>query len=345
MSRAGARFWALVVISFGITATALDVARVPSPSLLAGVVAGLGCALFVPRPQKLPRFADHLSLAIVGVVAGSMLDRSVVDFVLRQPAATVGSTAATLVVTLATGQALRLSRHVGGSTALLSSVAGGAAALTGLAREIGADEAVVVSVQYLRVLLVILTLPAVAPLLGGTQVPVVSGSAAQWSGAPFTAVSLVGGLVLARIFSFTASRLIFPLLVSAVLSATSMLSPAVVPEPLQTFAFALIGLMVGLDLTPATVRRIASFLPLALAVLAIGFIGCALVGVLLAHATGASALSGYLATTPGGLPAVMAFAIDSKTDVGLVLTCQILRLFSALLLGVAVATWIQRRRR
>ena len=94
-----------------------------------------------------------------------------------------------------------------------------------------------------------------------------------------------------------------------------------------------------------TLRRIASLLPLALIMLAVSSVGCALVGVALARATGVSMLSGYLATTPGGLPAVTAVAVDSGENVGLVVTCQIIRLFMALLLGSIAVAYITRRSR
>ena len=54
---------------------------------------------------------------------------------------------------------------------------------------------------------------------------------------------------------------------------------------------------------------------------------CAGLGAVLSAATGVSALDGYLATTPGGLYAVLATASDSGADVTFVLAVQVLRLF------------------
>ena len=54
-------------------------------------------------------------------------------------------------------------------------------------------------------------------------------------------------------------------------------------------------------------------------------------GAVLAATTGASALDGYLATTPGGLYAVLATATDSGADATFVLAVQVLRLFVMLL--------------
>ena len=57
----------------------------------------------------------------------------------------------------------------------------------------------------------------------------------------------------------------------------------------------------------------------------------ALLGVVLAEATGRTALEGYLATTPGGLYAVLAVAVASGADTTFVLGVQALRLVGMLL--------------
>jgi len=340
------RFWLAVAVLLAVAATALSILGVPSAFLFAGVFAGGVCALCSSTPRRLPASADRLAFGIVGVVAGSMLDRSVLEFAIDQPLATLGSTAATLAITIVVGQLLRVSPHVDGTTATFASIAGGASGLTALAREVHADDAVVVSFQYLRVLVVVLTVPVVAPLLGGHQgdAGAATGSGG-WSGLPFTVTALIAGLALARVFAFTASRLVFPLVLAAGLAASGWLPSTEVPGPVQAFGFATIGLMVGLQLSRSTLRRIASLLPLAFIMLAVSSVGCALVGMALAHTTGVSMLSGYLATTPGGLPAVTAVAVDSGENVGLVLTCQIIRLFMALLLGSIAVAYITRRGR
>jgi len=76
----------------------------------------------------------------------------------------------------------------------------------------------------------------------------------------------------------------------------------------------------------------------------LGVTGCALVGLAFSEITGASKLDGYLATTPGGLPAVTAIAIGSGAGVGLIVTMQLTRIFCALLLAPVIAAVIRRRR-
>jgi len=103
----------------------------------------------------------------------------------------------------------------------------------------------------------------------------------------------------------------------------------------------MIGLQVGLRFTRESLKAVAALLPLALAAIVVLIVASAGLGVLLARATGASMLDGYLATTPGGLYAVLATAVGSGSDVTFVLMVQVARLFvmlfSAPLLARALA--------
>ena len=79
-------------------------------------------------------------------------------------------------------------------------------------------------------------------------------------------------------------------------------------------------------------------LPLATALI-LGVVAlCAGLGLLLSYFTGMTPLEGYLATTPGGVYAVLATAISSGVDVTSVVAVQVLRVILMLL----VAPWIAR---
>ena len=72
--------------------------------------------------------------------------------------------------------------------------------------------------------------------------------------------------------------------------------------------------------------------------------GCALLGLVLSAVTGVDRLTAYLATTPGGLFAVLATAAGSGSDVTYVLSVQVIRVFAILLLAPLLARLLQRRR-
>ena len=82
-------------------------------------------------------------------------------------------------------------------------------------------------------------------------------------------------------------------------------------------AFALIGLQVGLKFTLDTIRQLGRLLvPVLLAVLGV-LVACALLAVVLDVTTSVSLRDAYLATTPGGLYAVLAVALGTDANAAL----------------------------
>jgi hypothetical protein len=67
-------------------------------------------------------------------------------------------------------------------------------------------------------------------------------------------------------------------------------------------------------------------------------------GALLAAFTSVDGLTAYLATTPGGLFAVLATAADSGSDVTYVMAVQLLRLVVILALTPLLARYLRARR-
>jgi membrane AbrB-like protein len=117
-----------------------------------------------------------------------------------------------------------------------------------------------------------------------------------------------------------------------------------VPAALETAAFLVIGLQVGLSFTRLSLRTIGRALPVALAITLALIVACAGLGVVLAGVTGASPLDAYLATTPGGMTAVLATASDSGADSTFVLVVQVARLFVMVLSAPLLARWLRRAR-
>ena len=118
-----------------------------------------------------------------------------------------------------------------------------------------------------------------------------------------------------------------PLVVAAVLTGSGLSGEARVPGLVQDVAFALVGLQVGLRFTPATVRLARRLLPAVIASIVGLILACAALAALLELMTGVTYADAYLATTPGGLYAVLATALDGGgEDPAFVLAVQTLRL-------------------
>jgi hypothetical protein len=107
----------------------------------------------------------------------------------------------------------------------------------------------------------------------------------------------------------------------------------VVPPVLRELSFALIGLQVGLRFTLETLRLLGRLLLPVLAALFGLLVGCFGLAVLLHLTAPISLRDAYLATTPGGLYAVLAVAFGAGANTTFILAVQGLRLLVMVLLA------------
>lgn len=320
----------------------------PSPLLFGGLLGGLVVAL-APRPSAaLPGWAFTIGQALIGVTIGTEVDVATLDDLGTAWPAVLVISVATLVVSVLAGQLLRLHRGVSAVTASFSSVAGGASGMTAIAHDLGADDRVVTVIQYLRVLLILLAMPAAvswvfhADAVGGgglESAPTTVATVAM----PVAVVAI--GIVVGRLLRLPSPALLGALLVAVAVTSIPLTDDLGVPAWVQGIGYVLVGVQVGLRFTAASLRAIGRMLPTALVVIAIIIATCAAAGVLLARLTGVSELDAYLATTPGGLYAVLATSADTGGDVTFVTAVQLIRLLLVLLAAPLVARWLSGRRR
>jgi membrane AbrB-like protein len=159
----------------------------------------------------------------------------------------------------------------------------------------------------------------------------------------FVVLSVGIGLAVQRVVRAPATALLGPLLVAVAISASGVLGQVSVPAALANLGYALIGIRVGLRFTRASLRSIARLLPLSVVLIVLVIAACGLLGLLLSEVTGVDRLTAYLATTPGGLFAVLATAADSGSDVTYVLAVQVIRVFAMLLMAPLLGRWLRRR--
>ncbi|HET8598925.1 MAG TPA: AbrB family transcriptional regulator [Segeticoccus sp.] len=320
----------------------------PSPVLFGALLGGMAGALTVSSPPTLPPPTFTAGQALVGATIGGLVSPQTLRGAFADWAPILAVTLGTLVLSVLAGQVLRVHRDVSATTGAFAMVAGGASGMTALAHELGADDRVVTVVQYLRVLLVLLAMPLVTATVfhpAAQQHGAAPSSASSPAlGLLFTVVAVAVGLPLARVAHVPAGSLLGPLLVAVVLAVAGVFGTGGVPVPVQDLAYLLIGLQVGLRFTRDSLRSIARLLPLALGLILALIAACAGMGWVLSHAVGVAPLDAYLATTPGGLYAVLATAVDSGSDVTFVLATQVVRLLVMLLAAPVLAHVLRRRR-
>ena len=339
---------AAVVVAAVAASAAFAVLGLPSPALFGGLLAGLVRALGFAGRVAVPGAAMTAGQATIGVAVGSLVDLETLRAVAANWPPVLLVTVGTLVLSLGAGLLLRLRPGISPVTGAFSMIAGGASGIIAMARDLGADQRMVAVLQYLRVLLIVVLMPVVATVVygasSGSGSPAVPDDGAGWPvGLLFTVGCSVTGLVVGRLVRLPVAALLGPLVVAAVVDLTGLGRGAEVPGLVESAAFLVIGLQVGVSFTRESLRTIGRALPLALGVIVGLILASAGLGALLSAATGASALDGYLATTPGGLYAVLATASDIGADVTFVLSVQVLRLFVMLLSAPLVARWLRRR--
>jgi len=340
---------AAVVVAAGIGLSALvALAGLPSPALFGGLLAGLVRALAGRTVPKVPEAANTAGQAVVGVAMGALVDLETLRAVAANWLPVLLVVVGTLALSLVAGAAFRLHPDISPVTGAFSMIAGGASGVVAMARDLGADERMVAVLQYLRVLLIVLLMPVAATTVygataGGGPAEAAGPGGPGWpAGLAFTVACSVVGVLGGRLVRLPVAALLGPLSVAAVADLTGLSRGAEVPGLVENAAFLVIGLQVGLSFTRSSLRVIGRALPVALALMGALVVGCAGLGALLAAVTGASALDGYLATTPGGLYAVLATARDAGADTTFVLAVQVLRLFVMLFSAPLVARWLLR---
>ena len=338
---------AAVVAGAVLAGLAFAAVGVPTPALFGGLVAGVVRALGLPGRVRVPGPAMTAGQAVVGVTMGALVDLETLRAVAGRWLPVLLVTLATLTLSLGAGLLLRLQRGISPITGAFSMIAGGASGIVAMARDLGADDRMVAVLQYLRVLLIVVLMPVVATVAYGASAggdgPVTGEHGGHWpAGLLVTVGCSVVGLVVGRLVRLPVAALLGPMVATAVVDLTGLVSGVEVPGPVANAAFLVIGLQVGVSFTRESLRTIGRALPLALGVILGLILVSAGLGSVLAAATGASALDGYLATTPGGLVAVLATASDSGADVTFVLAVQVLRLFVMLLTAPLVARWLRR---
>ena len=354
------RRWAGLVVLTAVLATALSLVQVPAAELFAGLVVATAMALLGRAPRVPPR-VSVAAQAVLGVTIGALVQPSTLGRLGGRWVAVVAVSVGTLAVSMTAGAVMGRRRGISPLTGMLALTAGGASGLTAISRELGGDDRVVAVVQYLRVGIVTGTLPLVValaaapgspPVAAGASASASSSASAASSSLPAGALSLLAlllcalvGVHLGRLCRLPAAALLGPLAVTMALAVLGT-GVDVTSAPLvvtTAVAYAAIGWQAGTRFTRESVRTVARSLPIAgvliLAVIAV----CAGLGLLLSRLTGVSPMDGYLATTPGGIYAVLAAAVSSGGDVTFVSAVQILRVVVMLAVTPYLARWLGRR--
>jgi membrane AbrB-like protein len=228
-------------------------------------------------------------------------------------------------------------------------IAGGSAGIVATSDDLGADARVVAFTQYLRLALVVLTAPLLVRFvlhpagqygaLGPKEIEVEASAGAYVF---CFAVAAAGALAALRA-RIPAAALIGPLVLAALLTGSGLVHRVTPPEFPREAAFTLIGLQVGMRFTPDVLRRVGKLAPRIFAHVLTLLVTTGLLAWGLAAATDIDLTDAYLATTPGGINAVLVTAFAAGAHTSFVFAVQTFRLFVMVLAAPPLVRWLARR--
>ncbi|WP_309543698.1 AbrB family transcriptional regulator [Corynebacterium renale] len=327
-------------------------AHVPAAWILGAIVVSGVVALTTGRDMHVARPVYAASRAVIGVIAGI----PVVGITWGQVGSFIIPGLCIALLTTAFGLAggyvlARSDRTIDANTGVLSMLPGGASMMPVLASELGADYRYVSLVQYLRLLIVSVTLPLVAGLFpgdGAAQLDDPRLSVAELFIAAAVVAVLAGvGSWAGRLLHLPVPSVVGPLALTVVVGSfvpADYAALLTVPAPLAVFAFVCIGWICGGGLSLPTLKVFARQLPVTVTMIVLMMAACAGAGWLLTLAIDATGLEGYLATSPGALETVLALASEGHAG-AVVVVLQIIRLLTVIVVASYVPAILRRLRR
>ncbi|HEU0165173.1 MAG TPA: AbrB family transcriptional regulator [Thermomicrobiales bacterium] len=325
--------WAIVAAVGG----SCDLAGVPVAWLIGPMLASVVLSIRGLPPTPNP------SLVFTGVQAiiGTTLSASFTVDSLKPMAAhwlpVMISVVLVLAFSIAGGQLLSRIAPIDAATASLGTVPGGASGMVAMSEDLGGDARLVAFMQYLRLIVVVISISLSARLIDHdasvVQQVVDDGDAwpARASCLLAIAVSIAGGWLGLRL-RIPAGALLGSMMVGLIPGGLDI-GPVAWPPFVLPVAYLLLGARVGSRFDGDVLRRIRTLLPYIIGFVLGLCLLCAGIGWTLAATTDIDLLTALLATSPGGIDSATIAALATGANVPMVLSMQIVRLLIMVIAG------------
>ena len=322
----------LVAIPGGLL---FDFLRIPLPWMLGPLTVTLLYNAFSGQRARWPVRFRNAGLIVIGYSMGRTLTFETTQQILANLPGMAAATLLTVLFCLGTGYITHRRTGISLASGVLGSMPGGLAQMIVLSEEVrDADVTVVTFMQMTRVLAVVFIVPFVA--IHGMAHPhsgvlPLSGTAVPWNLAVLPAILAAPlGAWLAYLLKLPIPFLLGPIFATTAAVLAGCPAPPA-PGPLIRTAQLFFGIYMGIVITLESLRRLGKVLPYAVggAVLLVAFTYLVAFG--LTIVTPANLLSAFLGTAAGGLAEMGIVALALGADVAFVLSYQLFRLFSILL--------------
>ncbi|MGB9303435.1 MAG: AbrB family transcriptional regulator [Mycobacterium sp.] len=322
-------YWGCCLLLTATLGSLFSAIHVPSGWLIAALVAAGSIAVVTVHEIAPPKSLLRPAQGCIGVLAAAPLAGVTTVKLAHYLGVSLVCSGLTLVLCLACGFVLaRVAKTISPATALLSTLAGGASGISTMAQELDVDHRYVALSQYLRLIVVSLSLPLVLQLTGGFTTG--SSHSAASNASLLTTLVAFGVIYCAGYFGlkrgWPSPFLLMPMFVALVILTVTQghYVLGVLPE-VRAVAYVVVGWQAGGSFTRSAIRLFLRLLPLTCLFIGLAIGGCAAMAFAVSAWTGLSVSQAYLATTPGGIYAVLAAANDSGAG-PIVVTMQVVRL-------------------
>lgn len=330
--------WAIIVPVSVLLGWLFSLWHVPAAWILAAIISSGAMALITGEDLQVNRTFYNMSRGFIGMMAALPLTVVPLGQLVGFLPAAVTMSCVTIMVGIVGGLLLHRAqpRDVSSETGILSMLPGGASLMPALADELGADFRYVALTQYLRLLVVSVSLPAVVALLdtpAGTGADLtVEGETTWWIIALVLAIAFLGER-LGKLLHLPATAVLGPLLLTVLVSF--VLPEEHTLEPLYVFkgmAFLSIGWVCGGKLSLPALKTFAKQLPATVLFIVVIIGICAATAWPLTKWLHISYFEAYLATSPGALETVLAVSAEGGAGPA-VIAVQLTRLIAVLVIA------------
>jgi membrane AbrB-like protein len=336
--------WLLLILLAGSAGQLLKYFHIPAALFLGPMLVAIGFGVS-GASVRLHKQVFRLGQGTVGLLVAHSMTMGVLVTALHSWHVMVFTTVLTIALSAVVGIGMARWGGIQSSTAAWGTSPGAASAMVAMSEDYGADSRVVATMQYVRVVCVVMIGALVSRFIGADAIAAAGhAELAQAHGTNLVNLGLsllviVAGVTLGA--KVPAGALLVPLFLGGALQLSGVLQIAV-PSWLLAMAYGAIGGYIGLRFDRVTIQYVWRRLPVMIFGSLLLILLCALSAWLIADFMGKDFLSVYLATSPGGLDAMAIIAIDTHSDVGFVLAMQTLRLFGVIVTGAYIARQVIR---
>lgn len=325
--------------------------HVPVGWLLGPMLVGIAYAMFQGSRQPIPPAFKIAGQVIIGIATATRFSPETLAIATTYPVPLLLCVLITGGASMFNGYLLARWAGIDQATGLLGFIPGVASSIVAMSEEIGADAITVALIQYIRLLLVVILVPAIVSFLfpanpdtQATATVVITNNLPKLPmllNLLVLAVCSGLGVWVGRRFHLLSFGFFGPFLVGLV-TFWKFPYQLQMPQPLFAGGLLLLGLYIGLQFDWQIVRKLLKAVLIEVGLVCVLILICLGVGYEFHLVTHVDTVTAVLGFTPGGIEAMIATVMHLGGDTGLVVAMQMTRMLMILLLGPWLVTFLSK---